>query len=122
MKSLKELPCWRLKDLPCWREAHELEKILYEHIRHRNPADFLRVQIERAGNSVPANIAEGFGYKSDKVLIKHLNIALGSLSEIESHLESLKIRVPEHEIGEAVHKINSVRQSVLGFKRYLRSD
>ena len=47
----------------------------------------LTSQIRRAVISIPANIAEGYAYRSDKKLLQHLSIANGSLSEIEYYLE-----------------------------------
>jgi four helix bundle protein len=46
----------------------------------------LRNQIQRAGVSVMANIAEGFGRRSDKEFANVLNMAHGSVSETQSHL------------------------------------
>ncbi len=43
-------------------------------------------QIRRASNSVSLNIAEGFGRKSTGYFIQFLNIATGSLYELESGL------------------------------------
>jgi four helix bundle protein len=36
---------------------------------------------------VPANIVEGYAYRSNKKLLQHLSIANGSLAEIEYYLE-----------------------------------
>lgn len=46
----------------------------------------MRDQIQRASVSVMANIAEGFGRHSDKKFANFLNIAHGSVSEVQSHL------------------------------------
>jgi four helix bundle protein len=47
-------------------------------------------QLRRAVVSVPANIAEGYSRKSTKEYIQFLCIALGSLTETETHLEIAK--------------------------------
>ncbi len=46
----------------------------------------LRDQIRRASVSIMANIAEGFGRRSDKEFANFLNIAHASAAEAQSHL------------------------------------
>lgn len=44
-------------------------------------------QLQRAAVSIPANIAEGQGQQYDGGFLKYLAIALGSLAELETHLQ-----------------------------------
>ena len=46
----------------------------------------LRDQIRRSSVSIMANIAEGFGRRSDKEFSNFLNFAHGSIAETQSHL------------------------------------
>lgn len=109
------------RELECWQKAHGLEKLIYELVAPRGSRCFLKDQMERAANSVTANIAEGFGLNSDPGFMRHLNIAIGSLTELDSHLDSLKIRDSSLDVDKYSQEIETVRKSVLGLKRYIKS-
>ena len=47
----------------------------------------LTSQIRRASVSIPSNIGEGKRRKRERVLLNHLEIALGSQAEVEVQLE-----------------------------------
>jgi len=51
----------------------------------------LAAQLRRAAVSIPANIAEGFGRSSRGDYLRHLSIALGSLRELQTHLEIIPL-------------------------------
>lgn len=67
---------------------------------YKGPANFPRAelceltnQIRRTGASIPANIAEGYGWDWSAELARFLRIAMGSASELESHF------ILEHDIN-----------------------
>jgi four helix bundle protein len=66
----------------------EMIEALYELGRSFPPEERfgLTSQLQRAGVSVPANIAEGWGRSYRKEYIHHLSMAKGSLMEVETHL------------------------------------
>ncbi len=76
----------RLEDIQVWQKAREVTR--REATGNGDFAkDFgLRNQIQRASVSIMANIAEGFGRRSDKEFANFLNVAHGSASETQSHL------------------------------------
>jgi four helix bundle protein len=47
----------------------------------------LASQVRKSATSIPSNIAEGYGQRGDRVLYRHIRIALGSLAELETQIE-----------------------------------
>jgi four helix bundle protein len=76
------------KDLVAWQEAMNLVEMIYLQTRTFPKEEMygLTSQIRRAVVSIPANIAEGNGRKSRKEYLHFLSIAVGSISELETHL------------------------------------
>jgi four helix bundle protein len=73
-------------NLRVWREAHALALLTYKTTSDYPKAELygLTSQMRRAAVSVMSNIAEGCGRNGDRELARFLNIALGSLTELES--------------------------------------
>jgi len=75
-------------DLDVWHRGVDLAVALYEATARfpKEEVFGLTAQLRRAGVSVPSNIAEGHSRKSTAEFLRHISIALGSLSEIETQL------------------------------------
>lgn len=76
------------KKFEIWKQGIELVKLIYS-IANKLPKEemfVIRSQITRAAVSVPSNIAEGASRNTDKDFKRFLEIALGSLFEIETQL------------------------------------
>ena len=76
------------RDLDCWKKARELVRVVY-HATGKAPFKYdlgLKDQIQRSSVSVMANIAEGFGARSNTEFARFLGIATRSASEVQSHL------------------------------------
>ncbi|MGQ0577429.1 MAG: four helix bundle protein [Betaproteobacteria bacterium] len=74
--------------LEAWKEAMALVRSVYEMSRHF-PAEErfgISARIQRSAVSVPSNIAEGAARSGDREFAQYLNIARGSLSELETRL------------------------------------
>jgi four helix bundle protein len=74
------------KELKVWRAGIEVSKSIFSLTRNF-PSDErygLTSQMTRAAVSIPSNIAEGCGRKSNKELHQYLNISLGSAFELET--------------------------------------
>jgi four helix bundle protein len=78
----------RFEDIIAWQKARETTREIYiETTNGEFYKDFdLRSQIRRASISIMANIAEGFGRRTDKDFSNFLNIAHASAYEVQSHL------------------------------------
>jgi four helix bundle protein len=75
-------------DLRAWKEAHKLKIAVYK-ITATFPkfeTYSLTDQMRRAGSSVTANIAEGFGRFGYKERVRFFYISQGSLTELKDHL------------------------------------
>jgi four helix bundle protein len=89
------------RDLRVWQEAMKLTAATY-----RKTADFpkhevygLSQQMRRAAVSIPSNIAEGKGHRSDKEFTHFLFHARGSLLELQTQIliaEELQYLSKEH--------------------------
>lgn len=77
------------RDLAVWNKAIELA--VSAHLVARTLPKYeqfaLASQIRSAAGSIPANIAEGCGRGTTREFIRFLDIARGSLQELDSHLE-----------------------------------
>jgi len=82
------MPVKSYRDLDVWKFSKELARDIYE-ITKRFPQDErygLVQQIRRAAVSVMSNIAEGSGRRSKPEFMRFINIASGSLCEMEAQL------------------------------------
>ena len=80
VKSYKELLIWQ-KGIKIVVLVYKLTKVFPQEEIYA-----LTSQLKRASVSIPSNIAEGFGRQTDKSFNHFLNIARGSLNEIETQL------------------------------------
>lgn len=74
------------KDLDVWKKSMDLVESIYKWTEEFPSAEKygLVAHIRRSAISVPSNIAEGSARKSDKELIHFINIAIGSMAELET--------------------------------------
>jgi four helix bundle protein len=73
----------RFTDLRVWKQAHELTLLIYKlsETFPRSERFGIISQIRRSASAVPANIAEGFGRRTTRELLRCMQIARGELEE-----------------------------------------
>ena len=80
-------------------------------------------QIRRAAVSVPSNIAEGCARNSDKDNLRFVDIACGSLAEIETQL-LISVQLGYYEMNKAqlvIDKIDNIGRMLSGLKKHLKN-
>lgn len=84
------------QELVAWQKAMDLVEAVYR-VTTALPSEErygLTSQIRRAAVSIPSNIAEGHGRASPRDFGRFLEIALGSLAEVETQLQlSARLRL-----------------------------
>lgn len=84
MKTFRELLVWQ-KSIALVTKVYKSTSLFPKEELYG-----LTSQIRRASISVPSNIAEGYGRKTNKEFIRFLRISMGSLFEIQTQLEIAK--------------------------------
>lgn len=107
-------------DLEAWKESIKLVKNVYKITEKfpQNELFGLTSQARRAAISVPSNIAEGNARSSAKESLRFMDIALGSLAELETQLiiaqELNYIKSCDNEIKN-IKKVNALLK---GLRKY----
>ncbi len=109
--------------LDVWRRAIDYVNNLYD-ISSRFPKEEmygLQSQLRRAGVSVSANIAEGWGRGSTKDFIHFVEIGYGSLMESVSHLTIAERRsyLPEAGFTASYSEAEELARMLSGFRQGL---
>jgi four helix bundle protein len=80
------------RKLIIWQKAMNLVTKTYSSTKKFPKEEIfgLTSQIRRCSISIPSNIAEGYGRKSNKEYLRFLNISIGSLFELQTQLEIAK--------------------------------
>ena len=114
------------RSLKVWHKAHRLVLAVY-----RASAGFpseerfgLTSQLRRACVSIPANIAEGCGRRTDDDFARFMDYAMGSASEVEYHLLLARdLGLLGAEAHEQLHgQTTEVKRMLASFLATLRAD
>ena len=107
---MPQSPAKSFRDLAVWQKSHALVLEVYKMTRAlpREELFGLTSQMRRAAVSVPANIAEGFKRRGKPDKARQMNIAQGSLEELQyyfilcadlSHLPADPVGDRANEVG-----------------------
>ena len=111
------------RKLSVWKKSIDLVKDVFTAVNDlpNNEQYTLGSQIKRSAISIPSNIAEGSGRSSDQQFAYHLNIALGSLFELETQVIILKELdyVGSELVDRLVDQIQEIIKMLIGLVRSL---
>ncbi|KAB1154232.1 four helix bundle protein [Tenacibaculum aiptasiae] len=111
------------KKLKIWKSSMLLCKIVFKVTDSFPKSELysLTSQINRSAVSVPSNIAEGSSRSSKKDFKRFLEIALGSLFELQTQivLSSYKSYINNKELINLEEKIEELQKMISGFKKSL---
>lgn len=111
------------KDLEAWKESINFVTKVY-NVTNKFPKSEmfgLTNQIRRSVVSIPSNIAEGCARYSDKETARFLDIALGSVAELETQLIISKNLGYLSTIDELFNELKRINALTLGLKKHLNN-
>ena len=110
----------RFYNLTAYQEAKQLVLKVYSLMRLFPPCEQYALcdQLRRAVISIPSNIAEGMGRYSEKEQVHFLEIAYGSLMEVNSQLDIAKDLkyITQEQFTDAEQQIYRVASLVSGLR------
>ena len=105
-------PAKNFRDLVVWQKSHALVLEVYKLTRTLPKEELfgLTSQMRRSAVSVPANIAEGFKRRGKPDKARHMNIAQGSLEELQYYflLCSDLSYLPASPVGDRANEVGRI--------------
>lgn len=109
-----------------WKRSHKLTLEIYKATQQFPKEELfgLTSQIRRAVSSIPTNIAEGCGRRTNAELANFLNIASGSASEVEYEiLLAQEIGyITAEQCGAWTREIQELRSMLSAYMKKLKTD
>lgn len=120
MSSIK-----RFEDIIAWQKARLLCNDIYKLTNTNSFQSYkdLIWQLRRAAVSIMANIAEGFERRGDKQFAYFLDISIGSIAEVKSHIyiASDLEYINNVTFDDLIIKIYELSKITNGLRKYLKS-
>jgi four helix bundle protein len=122
---MKEVSEKGLNSLLVWQKGRQLVKEVYQHVLPRLPVEekwVLSDQLRRSVQSVPANIAEGYGRFYYQEGIRFSYLARGSLEVTYSHITTAYDLgyIPDDVFSTMVDEIQELRRILSGYIGFLK--
>lgn len=114
------------KDLVVWQRSHHLTLEIYKVTQCFPKEEMfgLTSQIRRAVSSIPTNIAESCGRRTNAELANFLNIASGSASEVEYEILLAKevgyITIEQCELW--MKEVGEIRSMLAAYMKRLKTE
>ncbi|MEJ5993405.1 four helix bundle protein [Pedobacter sp. Du54] len=111
------------RELKVWKMGIEISKLIFQ-ITRGFPVEerySLTSQLTRSAISIPSNIAEGCGRKSDKELSHFISISLGSAFELETQiiLANEFGYIEKQTLDNIILQINELQKMIGGLQKSL---
>jgi four helix bundle protein len=112
------------KNLKIWNDAVILASDIYSLTKKFPKEEIFGItsQLRRAVVSISSNVAEGSSRSSKKEYVRFIDIAIGSLHEVESLLQianNLQY-LSENEYAKIIEQISKLGILIGGFRKYLQ--
>ena len=110
------------KDLDAWKKSVDLVIKIYNITKQFPKEEMFGIvnQIRRSAISVPSNIAEGCARYSDKDTLRFIDIAFGSIAELETQL-IIAEQLGYCESNELLNDIDKIEKLLSGLRRHLKN-
>lgn len=112
------------RKLDVWKRSMEFVQGIYQVTEAFPKAEIygLTSQMRRAAVSIPRNLAEGAARKGSKEFKQYLNIAQGSISELDTQIElASMLNYIDQKIYEGLmEKLSTISKMLFGLSRSLK--
>ena len=109
------------RKLEVWQKAMDFVMEIYRTTGEFPETEIygLTSQMRRASVSIPSNLAEGAGRKGNKEFMQFLNIAQGSISELDTQLEiACRLKyMNEEDYSNLIGKLTEISKMLYGLAK-----
>jgi len=113
----------KARKLDIWKRSSKICTEIYKYFLEHKDYGF-KDQITRSSLSVASNIAEGIEKSLDKDIVKFLNIARGSIAEVQTQIYiGMKIGYIENSVGQKwIDEYEEISKMITSFINSLKKN